>query len=175
MNRKITLPSLEEDIISQKDIPNISNVLNEATLHVTLLEIPLTSPKRIKQMIKYINYHYNFGFDFDILECTNIDILKCTNDDIDNINNILKCTNDDIDNISNILKCTNNNILKCTNNNTKCTNDDILECNYCNIVNVKLLSCSYCFSIMYCSQECQKNDWKKKHKKICKKNSNIVN
>ncbi|CAJ0764158.1 20884_t:CDS:2 [Entrophospora sp. SA101] len=33
--------------------------------------------------------------------------------------------------------------------------------------NTALLACSSCFSVNYCSKECQKKDWKNGHRKLC--------
>jgi MYND finger len=32
----------------------------------------------------------------------------------------------------------------------------------------KVLACAQCHSALYCSKECQKSDWKKRHKTLCK-------
>ena len=44
------------------------------------------------------------------------------------------------------------------------------RCAVCDASNdeVKLKSCAKCESVLYCSRECQKKDWKK-HKRNCKK------
>lgn len=41
------------------------------------------------------------------------------------------------------------------------------RCSRCGITNDKLLICSRCLSVYYCSPECQRKDWKEKHKILC--------
>lgn len=43
----------------------------------------------------------------------------------------------------------------------------IKRCYFCGQIR-KLLSCSRCHNVFYCNKECQKQDWIKKHKFICK-------
>ena len=40
-------------------------------------------------------------------------------------------------------------------------------CSHCSKTNVKLRKCSQCMSRLYCSNKCQKKDWKLCHKKVC--------
>jgi hypothetical protein len=51
---------------------------------------------------------------------------------------------------------------------------DLLSCNNCNkydteleTISCVLSACNKCVSVLYCSKECQSNDWRK-HKKTCK-------
>ena len=127
----MTSPSPEEEKKNNKlDIP-ILEIFNEATLHVDLLGIPQTSPKRIEQMVKYVNYHYS---ECDFIECTNCNCINCIHDIYEN----------------------------------NAIENNAIVCQYCNISNIKLMSCLYCPLIKYCSKKCQKSDWKKNHKLICK-------
>ena len=41
-----------------------------------------------------------------------------------------------------------------------------LKCYSCNVQNVKLLACTACMAVCYCSKDCQRNDWIK-HKHVC--------
>ena len=40
------------------------------------------------------------------------------------------------------------------------------KCKYCGKKDIELKKCARCLSVLYCSVECQKNDWKD-HKEIC--------
>jgi TPR repeat protein len=51
---------------------------------------------------------------------------------------------------------------------------DLVSCNNCNkndteleTISRVLCACNKCVTILYCSKECQRNDWKK-HKQVCK-------
>ena len=48
---------------------------------------------------------------------------------------------------------------------------DLVSCNTCNKNNTELetilCACNKCVTVLYCSKECQRNDWKK-HKHVCK-------
>ena len=50
-----------------------------------------------------------------------------------------------------------------------------LCCKYCGVIkdNHDLFSCSRCKTILYCSGECQKMDWKE-HKNKCTEHSNLA-
>eukprot|EP01084_Bolivina_argentea_P258616 436083_1 len=41
------------------------------------------------------------------------------------------------------------------------------ECDQCGKKNMKLLKCSYCKKVRYCSRKCQKKAWRFRHRKIC--------
>ena len=47
---------------------------------------------------------------------------------------------------------------------------DLVSCNYCHKkyseLNQNLEACAKCITIIYCSKECQRNDWEE-HKKVC--------
>ena len=45
-----------------------------------------------------------------------------------------------------------------------------VECSVCK-KNGPMLKCAQCSTKLYCGRDCQKGDWKK-HKKVCKKQSN---
>ena len=42
------------------------------------------------------------------------------------------------------------------------------HCNYCCSKKKPLKQCGGCKSVFYCSKECQKEDWSKAHKALCK-------
>ena len=48
----------------------------------------------------------------------------------------------------------------------KTDSKSINECSYCAIPIEKILKCSKCLDTVYCSKECQKDDWKN-HKNLC--------
>ena len=43
------------------------------------------------------------------------------------------------------------------------------KCDCCGKQNVKLFTCARCKMTYYCSQECQKTNWKNGHNKACRK------
>lgn len=40
-------------------------------------------------------------------------------------------------------------------------------CTYCQIIGTGMLKCSSCLVSHYCNKECQKKDWKQRHKELC--------
>merc|ERR1712228_159888 len=41
------------------------------------------------------------------------------------------------------------------------------KCAECNVKNIKLMICSGCKHILYCSRKCQKRSWNKQHRHFC--------
>ena len=52
-------------------------------------------------------------------------------------------------------------------NQTKKFHESFNKCGSCGIHNLKLMKCSKCFIIRYCSAKCQRDDWED-HKKLCR-------
>ncbi|XP_041374205.1 uncharacterized protein LOC121387246 [Gigantopelta aegis] len=48
-----------------------------------------------------------------------------------------------------------------------CHGNQLLFCNGCDVTGSSCRRCTKCYSVYYCSRECQQNDWRK-HKKVCK-------